>query len=45
MCCSQTMRPTLSQSVTSVPVYPHSPRRTSSSSQPFTVTGTPSMDW
>ncbi|MNW56221.1 hypothetical protein D3C74_339280 [compost metagenome] len=45
MCCSQTMRPTLSQSVTRVPVYPHSPRSTSLSSHSLTVIGTPSIDW
>ena len=43
--CSQTMRPTLSQSVTRVPVKPHSPLSTSSRSQPLAVTGTPSIDW
>ncbi len=40
-----TMRPTLSQSVMSVPVYPHSPRSTSLSSQSFVVIGTPSVVW
>ncbi len=43
--CSHTIRPTLSQSVTSVPVKPHSPFRTSFSSQRFAVIGTPSIDW
>ena len=43
--CSQTMRPTLSQSVTSVPVKPHSSFRTSLSSHELAVMGTPSIDW
>ena len=43
--CSQTIRPTLSQSVTSVPVKPHSCLSTSLSSQLLAVTGTPSIAW
>ena len=43
--CSFTRRPTLSQSVTSTPLKPHSFLRTSVSSQRFAVEGTPSIDW
>jgi hypothetical protein len=42
---SQTIRPTLSQSVTSVPAKPHSRLRTSLSSHRLAVMGTPSIDW